>query len=344
MTYLSLRNEEYSQKMKSAISVLGVGVLPLLSLASNTPGFRDAEASPFTAFQFEDNGSWIANIANRPNNDLVITRTDVPEVWTINVDEGTAQVATNISDANNLIGISSIDDDEYVVIAGNLDTTTLTPEAGSFSAWKVSIDGDGVGTANLIAAIPDAQFLHGVVTFQKTRDTVNVLIADAGQGALYKLDTANGEYSIVIQDDGLAGVNNLRMQNGYLYFTATQNKVFGRVPLDLEEGTAVGPIETILNDQTIVPDGFALAPNGSVAFMATFVQNSIIAIDLDDENYPTSIIYGGINSTDIAGPTTVQFVHNGPWEILYIATNGGQTAPVGGSFIEPAKIAGMYLF
>jgi hypothetical protein len=330
--------------MKTALSLLGAAALPLLALATNTPGFRDAKESPFTVFQYPDNGTWIANIANRPQNDLVITRTDVPEVWTINVDEGTAQLVATIPNANNLIGISSIDDDEYVIIAGNLDTATLTPEAGSFSAWKVSIDSDNNGTASLIADIPEAQFLHGVVTFQKTRDTVNVLIADASQGAIYKLDTTSGEYSIVIQDDGLAGVNNLRMQNGYLYFTATQNKIFGRVSLDLEEGTANGPIETLLNDQTLVPDGFALAPNGSVAFMATFVQNSIITVDLDDEDHPTSIIYGGINSTDIAGPTTVQFVQNGPWETLYIATNGGQTAPVGGSFIEPAKIAGIYLF
>ncbi|KAF3407804.1 hypothetical protein EIK77_003847 [Talaromyces pinophilus] len=330
--------------MKPTLSLLGAVALPLLALATNTPGFRDAEASPFTVFQYPDNGTWVASIANRPNNDLVITRTDVPEVWTINVNEGTAQLAATISNANNLIGISSIDDDEYIVIAGNLDTATLAPEAGSFSAWKVSIESDGNGTASLIADIPEAQFLHGVVTFQKTRDTVYVLIADAGQGAIYKLDTTTGDYSIVIQDDGLAGVNNLRMQNGYLYFTATQNKVFGRVPVDLEEGTADGAIEVILNDQTLVPDGFALAPNGSVAFMATFVQNSIITVDLDNEDHPISIIYGSINSTDIAGPTTVQFVQNGPWETLYIATNGGQTAPVGGSFIEPAKIAGLYLF
>ncbi|EEA24199.1 hypothetical protein TMatcc_007270 [Talaromyces marneffei ATCC 18224] len=330
--------------MNTALSLLGAAALPLLALATNTPGFINAEASPFTVFQYPDNGTWIANIANRPNNDLVITRADVPEVWTINVDEGTAHLAVTIPNVHNLIGISSIDDDEYVVIAGTLDTGTLTPVAGSFSAWKVSIESDGKGTASLIAAIPEAQFLHGVVTFQKTRDTVNVLISDATRGAIYKLDTTSAKYTVVIQDAGLAGVSNLRMQNGYLYFTATQNKVFGRVPVDLEEGTANGPIEIILKDQTLVPDGFALAPNGSVAFIATFVQNSIIAVDLGDDAHTTKTIYGGINSTDIAGPTTVQFVQNGPWETLFIATNGGQSAPVGGRFIEPAKIACVYLF
>lgn len=329
--------------MRSTISLLSSAVLPLLALSSNTPGFRGAEVSPFTVYQYPDNGTWIANIASRPNNDLVITRTDVPEVWTVNVDEGTAKLATSISNARNLIGISSIDDDDYVVIAGNLSTTTLAPEEGSFSAWRVQIDSDDNASASLITAIPEAGFLHGVVTFQKTRDTVYVLIADAIQGAIYKLDTTSGEYSIVIQDDGLAGVNNLRMQNRHLYFTATQNKVFGRVPVDLEDGTATGSIEIILNDQSLVPDGFALAPNGSVAFMATFTQNSIITVDLDDDDHPTNVIYGGINSTDIAGPTTVQFIQNGPWETLYIPTNGGQTAPVGGTFIEPAKIAGIYL-
>lgn len=323
--------------------MLGIAALPLITLATNTPGFTDEALSPFTVYQYPDNGTWIANIATRPNYDLVITRTDVPEVWTINVDEGTAQLATNIPNANNLIGICSIDFDDYVVIAGNLNTTTLAPEAGSFSAWKVHIDSANNATATLIAAIPEGQFLHGVTTFQKTRDTVNVLIADAVQGAIYKLDTTTGEYSIVIQDDGLAGVNNLHTQNGYLYFTATQKNVFGRVAIDLEEGTATDSIEVILSDKTLVPDGFSLAPNGSTAYMATFVQNSIITVDLDDENHPTSIIYGSINSTELAGPTTVQYVQNGPCEMLYVATNGGQTAPVGGSFVEPAKIAGIHL-
>lgn len=322
----------------------GATVLAALVVAKNTPGYRHMETDPFTVFQYSNNGTWIANIADRPNHDLVVTRTDVPEVWTIDVDEGTAQLAATIPGVGSLIGISSIDDDEYVVIGGDLNLATLTPQPGSFSAWKVAIDSDGKGTASLIAAIPEAQFLHGVVSFQKTRDTVNVLIADAGQGAIYKLDTKTGAYSIVIHDDGLAGVNNLRMQNGYLYFTATQNKIFGRVSLDLENGTADGSIEIILNDQKLVPDGFSLSPNGSTAYMATFVQNSVIAIDLDDTNHPTRVLCGGMNSTEIVGPTTVQFVQNGPWQVLFVATNGGQTAPVDGVFIEPAKIAGIYLF
>ncbi|KAH8702105.1 hypothetical protein BGW36DRAFT_424392 [Talaromyces proteolyticus] len=329
--------------MINFLCILGAATLPLLTLATNKPGYRPYDPEVYTVYQFPENGSWIANIATRPNNDLVITRTDVPEVWAIKVDEGTAELVATIPDANNLIGLSAIDDDVYVVIAGNLDTATLTPEAGSFSAWKVNLDSNNDGSASLIAAIPEGQFLHGVETFQKRKNSTLVLIADAGQGAIYKLDTVSGNYSIAIKNESLAGVNNIHAQNEYLYFTATQNKIFGRVPVDLEEATATGPIEIISDDQKFVPDGFALSTNGSLAYMATFIENSVVAIDLDDEDHPKTTIQGDLNSTSIAGPTAVLYMKKGHDSTLYVTTNGGQTAPVNGEFSEPAKIVGIDL-
>jgi hypothetical protein len=341
LSYLSTTTSQHMMYM--LLASLVVAALPSLTLATNTPGFQHYAADPYTVYQFPDNGSWISNIVSRPNNDLVITRTDVPEVWAVNVDECTADHVATIPDVGSVIGLSRLDDDVYAVTAGNLDTATLKPEPGSFSVWKVQLDSNNDGSASLIAKIPEAQFLHGIHTFQKRRNSTLVLIADAGQGAIYKLDTVSGDYSITIQDDALAGVNNLQSHDEYLYFTATQNKVFGRVPVDLEEGTATGPVEILFNDQTLIPDGFSLTPDGSVAYMATLGQNSVVAVDLEDEDYPRETIKGGINSTLIAGPTTVLFMQNGKYPTLYVPTNGGQTAPVNGVFSEPAKIVGINL-
>lgn len=329
--------------MHRLLASLVVAALPSLTLATNKPGFQQFEADVYTVYQFPDNGSWISNVVSRPNNDLVVTRTDVPEVWAIKVDEGTADQVATIPDVSSVIGLTRLDDDVYAVTAGNLDTATLTPEPGSFSVWKVQLDSNNDGSASLITNIPEGQFIHGIHTFQKRPNSTLVLIADAGQGVVYKLDTVSGNYSIAIQDDALAGVNNLHSQDEYLYFTATQNKVFGRVPVDLEEGTATGPVEILSDDQNLVPDGFSLAPDGSVAYMATLGQNSVVIIDLEDEDYARETIEGGMNSTLIAGPTTVLFMQNGQYPTLYVPTNGGQTAPVNGVFSEPAKIVGINL-
>ncbi|CRG87411.1 hypothetical protein PISL3812_04428 [Talaromyces islandicus] len=325
------------------LATLIVAALPSLALATNKPGSQNFRGDVYTVYQFPDNGSWISNVVSRPNNDLVITRTDVPEVWAVKVDEGTADQVTTIPDVGSVIGLSRLDDDVYAVTAGNLDTATLTPVPGSFSVWKVQLDSNGDGSASLIAKIPEAQFLHGILTFQKRPNSTLVLIADAGQGLIYKLDIVSGDYSIAIQDDALAGVNNIHSQDEYLYFTATQNRVFGRVPVDLEEGTATGPIEILSDDQALIPDGFSLAPDGSVAYMATLQQNSVVAFNLKDENYARETIQGGLNDTLIAGPTTVLFMKNGKYPTLYVPTNGGQTAPVNGVFSEPAKVVGINL-
>lgn len=332
--------------MRGFLGLLTLAILPWLALAVDAPqpGQNHLFSDVYTVFQFPDNGSWIANVAGRPQGGLVVTRTDVPEVWAIDVEYHTGRCVAKIPNANSLIGITGIDDDVFVVIAGNIDLKTLAPEAGSFSAWKIDLTSEDEPTVNLITAIPEAKFLHGVATLQHNPYSTVILIADAAQNAIYRLDTKTAKYSIAQQDATfLAGVNNIRIQNGYVYYTATPNKVFARVKIDWENGSATGKYEVIANNTGIVPDGFALSHDGNTAYMATFTQNSVVKINLQDEEHQTTTIYGGLNSTDIPGSTTVWLKRDGLGDILYVPTNGGLTAPVNGKYIEPGKVVAIEL-
>lgn len=317
-----------------------IAMLPWLVLAMNEYPFSAVD----TVFQFNKTGSWIANVAGRPQGGLVITRTDVPEVWTVDVANNNATLVATIANASSLIGITGIDDDVFVVTAGNINFTTLAPEVGSFSAWKINLTSSDGPAVDLITKIPEAQFLHGVATLQNDHYSTVVLIADAAQNAIYRLDTKTAKYSIAQQNDTfLAGINNIRIQNGYVYYTATTKKVFGRVKIDWEDGSATGEYEVIANNTGIVPDGFALSHDESTAYMATFTQNSVVKIDLKGDDHQTTTMYGDLNSTDIPGPTTVWLKSDGASDILYVPTNGGLLAPVNGNYTEPAKIDSIVL-
>lgn len=294
--------------------------------------------SVHTVYQFPDHGSWIANIAGRRNSGLVVTRADVPEAWAIDAHSGTAEHIATIPDVSSLVGITAIDDDTFVVVAGNLSLETLEPQPGSFSVWKVKL-GYNTVDVNLITAIPEAKFLHGVTVFRRHKGCTEVLIADPAQSAVYRLNTNTAKYSIALQDNvHLAGANNIQLHKGYLYYASTPNKFFGRVRVSWHDASARGDFQTIFNNSGVVPDGFALSRDGRAAYMATLQQNSVVRVDLNNDRHGIVTIYGGENSTDIPGPTTVILQREGRRNTLYVPTNGGLVAPVKGTYTEPAKV------
>lgn len=325
--------------MKNIFVHIGLAASITNAVAAKHSATEDiAGASAYTLYQFPDSGSWIANLVGRQNSGLVVTRADVPEVWVIDAHDGTAEHIATIPDVSSLIGITAIDGDVFVVIGGNLSLETLEPQPGSFTVWKVDLDYNSVDVS-LITAIPEAKFLHGVTMFRRFHGITEVLIADAAQSAVYRLNTDTAEYSIALQDDiHLAGANNIQLHNGYLYYTSTPNKFFGRVRVNWHDASVRGNFQTIFNNSGLIPDGFALSRNGKAAYMATLQQNSVVKIDLDDDRHDVVTIYGGENSTSIPGPTTVLRQRNGQRDILYVPTNGGLAAPVNGTYTEPAKV------
>ena len=101
---------------------------------------NEPELQVETMFQFPNNGSWVDNIALRSDGSLLLTRLDVPEVWSVNTTSGNATLAYAFPNVTSRFGISEIDTDVFAVVVGNFSTETYVPTAGSFSLQKLDFN------------------------------------------------------------------------------------------------------------------------------------------------------------------------------------------------------------
>ena len=153
--------------------------------------------------------------------------------------------------------------------------------------------------ANLSATLPD-----GVVALAE-QDLV--LVADAAEGVIWRVDTLTGQCEVAISHDAFKptsaiplGVNGLHIAaNNYLYFTNTARHLLGRIPID-ERGTQAGPVEIVTSD-LIFSDDFALRADGT-AYIAG--ANTLWQVDTQGN---VKALAGGADDLVLEGVTSVQF-------------------------------------
>jgi hypothetical protein len=85
----------------------------LLSSMSASP--QDALFTPTLVYQFPNNGSWIENLAERPDGQLLFTRSDDPNLYLIDPKSVSAKLVHLFPDANGLTRITEIKSDVYAV-------------------------------------------------------------------------------------------------------------------------------------------------------------------------------------------------------------------------------------
>lgn len=289
-----------------------------------------------TVYQFPNVGSWIEGIAVRPNGNILVTRTDTPELWSIDPNSHTASLVYTFPNVTSTVGITAIGDDVYAVGTGIIDLSTTVATTGSFVIWKVDLTSD-TPQVTTIKAIPEAGSLDGMAYLDRGLNT-NLLIADTLEGVIWRLNPQSGNYSVALNDSSMLpaegsapiGVNGVRVVGNYVYYTSSTQQKFCRVAV-ADDGSAAGPFEVIATG--FFQDGFAIAPDGT-AYIATHPQNTVVKVTPQGE---ASVYAGDLNSTEVAGSTDVQFGNCG-YQVIYVATNGAQDSPVNGTFTEPAKV------
>ncbi|KAK5688485.1 hypothetical protein LTS10_000463 [Elasticomyces elasticus] len=140
-------------------------------------------------------------------------------------------------------------------------TTVITQDGRAYSPPE---DADGSGELGLEAGLI-ANLTDVVVALSEPGA---VLVADAAKGLIWKLDTINGKYDIIIQDDIFLssspeiplGVDGLHIVDDYLYFTNLGDNILCRVSIDAA-GNATDQIELVA--MMPAPDDFALAEDGT---------------------------------------------------------------------------------
>lgn len=330
--------------MRAFSSVLGFGALFLSTVFGTAFGAssNSSDDTVSTVFQLQDNGTWFENLVVRQNGHLLATRIDVPEVWTIdpNADNVGSRLST-IPNTTSLLGITEIEQDVYAVVAGNFSIEKVQSTPGSYSIWTVDLSGAKANTpkTRLLTAIPEAEFLDGLIPFGKDL----CLVSDAQKGAIWRVNVRTGEYSQALSHPNMApadgqpvpvGVNGIKIRDNYVYYSTTTRQILARVPVD-ENASAAGDVEDVVSG--LIVDDFWLLEDGT-AYLATNTLNSVVKVL---PGGGVMVVAGNAFRTDVAGSTAVAM----SWdqEVLYVTTAGAQVQPVMCQTIEPAKIVAVRL-
>lgn len=325
-------------------TVLLVPVFAAASLAAPHHQRRYQTAPTQTIFQLDRNGTWIENLAVRCNGDILATRIDSPEVWTITPSHANTTARAHGSllyrfpNAKSTMGIVETRPDVFGVIVGNVTLPSATPTPGSFSLWTIDLT-TGRPNATLVAAFPEGQFLDGLTKFSDDL----LLITDATKGNILRFNLTSLEASEALVHPSMPpaagqpvqiGVNGIKVLNGYVYYTSSTQAIYARVPVD-ETAATMGPVEIIASGFTF--DEFVLLPDGT-AYLSTNPQNEVIEISPQGR---VRLVAGNMFTTATAGSTAVTVSRD--LLVLYVGTSGAQFSPVLGTIVEPAKVAAVVL-
>ncbi|PKX88824.1 uncharacterized protein P174DRAFT_379945 [Aspergillus novofumigatus IBT 16806] len=301
-------------------------------------------ASTSIIFQLDKNNTWFENIFVRPNGNLLATRLDLPELWSItrgpNNTAGSGSLLYTFPNATSLLGIAPIDHDTYAVVAGNVSMSTFTATPASFAIWTIDVTDPDHPIARPLVRMPEASFLDGI-----TRVNEDIyLITDAVKGEIWRLNITSGEYSAGLSKSVMLpasssstriGVNGVKVRDGYVYFTSTSKGIFGRIPVN-KDMVQTSHMEIITSGLTL--DDFYLAQDGR-AYLATNSENRLFEVLPDGK---VRLVAGGLNELTVAGLTAVTRSQDG--RTLYVTTNGGMSSPVSCTMVEPAKIVAVKLW
>lgn len=280
-------------------------------------------------------GAWLENIAVRHNGRLLVTRLDVPEVWSVDAASGREKLVARFPAATSALGITEVEHDVFAVAIGNFSIATSSPTPGTYSIWCLDAR---TAKTHKVADVPQAAFIDGLTTLSDS----SVLAADSALGVVYRVDLRTGKSPVVLSGTPYEappapaiplGVNGIRTHDSSLYFTNAGAGTFARVAIH-KNGTAAGEVETIAQNLEF-PDDFAFSPSGKVSYLAVNQVRSVVAISLADGN--RTQIAGGSNSTEFATPTAVQFgrtVHDR--KTLYVTTGGERDAT--GAAVTSGKV------
>ncbi|RAK80849.1 uncharacterized protein BO72DRAFT_444852 [Aspergillus fijiensis CBS 313.89] len=352
--------------MHIPLNLLTLGTLGALSLSLL---FLDSTAATtlHTKFQYRTNGTWLENLAPGPapvpgdpntTHTLLVTRMDVPELWTIDISTGQGEVVATFPNATACMGVTPLArEGVYAVVAGRLQITDIGhPVPGSWGVYSVDLSGgSGAVSVRKIADVPGAGWLNGMTLFPAGRSggkgeggTGVVLMADSVNGVIWQLDTQTGTYGVALNDtasmaaspaDPLGlGVNGVRVWRGFVYYSTDAAQAVFRVPVgwddSLQTVRAAGAVETVA--EKVVVDDFAVAEDGGLYLMAV-ADNQVVRVTADGGR---SVLAGARDSALVAGCTSG--VVSGDGRRLFVTTNGGHiTPPRGGE--EPAKLVEIVL-
>ncbi|KAF7536478.1 hypothetical protein G7054_g4509 [Neopestalotiopsis clavispora] len=263
----------------------------------------------------------------RPNGNLLLTTINNGSLYEI--DPSSASPAASLIatfGGANVLGISSIGTDKYAIAGGFSSNNGGGGGGGGPGGYTngtiFTIDLSSANNSTLpltgtpAVAIPDAQLLDGLAALPAPQSHV-LLVTDALQGVVYRVDTTAGTAEIAAEDAaafaGSPGVNGIKILDGYAYFVNTAAQTYGRFAVS-DDGYQAGAVEILA--EAASSDDFALSADG-VAYLGR--QQSPVAVVRILPNGTREDIAA---SVDMGRPCSLDLALNG--KTGYVTTASGQ--------------------
>ena len=315
-----------------------------------------SESHVRTVFQYPL-GTWVENIAVRPNSNLLVTTITGPDVFLLDPQRrNTSVLAYSFPKVLATVGIAELYPDVFAVITGNSTLQKVDPT--SFSVWSIDMKDVTISekgelsrtpVVSNIINFPQVGLLNGIAALPESNGSV--LIADSFEGVILRLDTRTGAHEVVINNtltnispDPNAqpiGVNGIKIRNREVFFTNSGKNVFAKIPIH-SNGTPAGNASVITGalNSTEGFDDFALCATGP-AFLATAEGNSVEEVTKAGK---VRIIAGSLNSTLIAQSTSAALGRGlKDKNVLYVTTAGGLGTPINGNQVVGGQVLAITL-
>lgn len=218
---------------------------------------------PQLIYQLPTTPSFFESIVSLPNGTLLVTRQDVPELWSLNPISKTGSCIAHIPAVQSLTGLAELSADVYVVGGGTYRVANHEGSVpGSYSIWLIDLSNPDASPAEKVrkvASVPEIGQVNGVERW----DEQTVLVADSYFGKVYRVDVGSGTCEVCFEDEATTdapgaplrmSVNGIKVRwdaeqgRKYMYFTNTTRLGFYRVPVAADEGGKVqanGPVEIL---------------------------------------------------------------------------------------------------
>lgn len=268
-------------------------------------------------------GTWMENLAIRPNGKILATALSSPELVQVdNLGIEPVKVVHTFANAASCSGITELGQDVFYVVAGTFNISTLIPVPGSWSVYRVDANPEPA-EVSLVASFPSSILLNGITVLNK--DKKWLLISDSVAGVVYRLEADTGKVVKVLEDplmksdsSSSLGINGIKIKANNLYFTNTNKNILARV-LIKDDGTSTESATAVANID--FPDDFIF--NGAQDVVVA--QNGVDRLGLVSGETVETLAGGPSNGTEskLFGPTAVQFGSKADSTKAYITTNGG---------------------
>jgi hypothetical protein len=326
--------------MLSSIPVRpALSLVALLSSLHLLGHVASADSQPMLLTQFPPSVR-IENLTILPNSTVIVCNAYTGDLYAINPLDGPSGatprlIASFAPYSSAIFGLASPSPNTIVATASNFSWNEQRVEPGSNVIQQVTLTETGVQTKAF--PIPAAGWLNGITPVLHSRHYL--LIADCVAGSLLRLDTRTGAVITVSQDSLFApvpepglnlllGINGIHARKDWLYFTNTNQQLYGRLAITAE-GLAVGtPAEAIargINGSTF--DDFALRRDG-VAFLATGLGGPNGIEEMTPEGEGRMVASWEYGSLDISQPVSAGLGRTKEdKDTLYFATAGAYFGP-----------------